>query len=123
MYGKDYLEKICNDWADANEKSLETFGCGDSAYENLYNGIPKIKAQTLIMYGDKDPMIGIEHAKYYHQHIRNSLLVIELIILASRLNDTSFIIFLLIDSIFGQEPSTIYILDTRKNSYKLWNIF
>jgi pimeloyl-ACP methyl ester carboxylesterase len=70
---EQYVEEMSNAWADANQKSLETFGKGPCAYEHLYKGIPKITAPTLILYGEKDPMMPIVHAHYYHQHIKNSL--------------------------------------------------
>ena len=68
-----YVEEMSNAWADANQISLENFENGHTAYEHLYNGIPLITASTLIIFGEKDPMVPIEHAHYYHRHVKNSM--------------------------------------------------
>uniref|UniRef100_A0ACB8FCT2 Uncharacterized protein n=2 Tax=Sphaerodactylus townsendi TaxID=933632 RepID=A0ACB8FCT2_9SAUR len=69
MYGYEYFSKTCEAWVD-----------GISQFMHNPNGsicqplLPHIKCPTLIIHGDKDPLVPRFHAEYLHKHIEGSQL-------------------------------------------------
>nr|XP_056710940.1 valacyclovir hydrolase [Euleptes europaea] len=69
MYGYEYFSKTCEAWVD-----------GISQFTHNPNGsicqplLPYIKCPTLIIHGEKDPLVPRFHPEYLHKHIVGSQL-------------------------------------------------
>nr|KAF6504050.1 biphenyl hydrolase like [Rousettus aegyptiacus] len=68
LYGYDYFAKTCEKWVD-----------GIKQFKHLPDGIcrhllPLVQCPTLIVHGEKDPMIPRFHADFIHEHVRGSRL-------------------------------------------------
>ncbi|KAF7246051.1 Valacyclovir hydrolase [Varanus komodoensis] len=69
MYGHEYFSKICAGWVD-----------GISQFRHKPDGsicqslLPLIKCPTLIIHGEKDPLVPRFHPEYLHKHIVGSQL-------------------------------------------------
>ncbi|XP_076824408.1 serine hydrolase BPHL-like isoform X2 [Clavelina lepadiformis] len=72
VYGEETFIKLWHDWVDIFVKMFK----GKSGNVDLYmNELKKIKAQTLIVHGDKDAMVPKFQAEYLHKNIQGSRLV------------------------------------------------
>ncbi|XP_061930271.1 valacyclovir hydrolase [Apis cerana] len=67
VYGEEYLRKISFDWLESILRICEKQN-DDLCKESL----KKIKCPSLIIQGNKDPMVLIEHASYLKDHIVGS---------------------------------------------------
>lgn len=67
IYGKEYLQKMSFDWVESILRICEKQN-DDLCKESL----KKIKCPSLIVQGNKDPMVLIEHASYLKDHIVGS---------------------------------------------------
>ncbi|XP_054841711.1 valacyclovir hydrolase [Eublepharis macularius] len=69
LYGYEYFSKTCEAWVD-----------GISQFMHITNGsicqhlLPHIKCPTLIIHGEKDPLVPRFHPEYLHKRIRGSQL-------------------------------------------------
>lgn len=70
LYGADYFKTKWEEWVDTFEKIYSERG-GDLCKEYL----PLIQAQTLILHGEKDPMLAKEHVPYLLKNIYGSKLI------------------------------------------------
>nr|XP_036866862.1 valacyclovir hydrolase [Manis javanica] len=67
LYGYDYLAKICEKWVD-----------GIKQFKHLPDGsicrhvLPLVQCPTLIVHGEKDPLVPRFHADFIHKHVRES---------------------------------------------------
>lgn len=66
MYGREGFQNIWSGWCDALKAINET---GGNICKDL---LPKINCPTLIIHGDKDPMIVPEHPQYLLKHIKGA---------------------------------------------------
>lgn len=66
MYGRDGFQEMWSGWCDAL-KAIHEAG-GNICKDLLQN----IKCPTLIIHGDKDPMVLPEHPQYLLKHIKGS---------------------------------------------------
>jgi valacyclovir hydrolase len=72
MYGEDYLRRSWEGWAQSCARFLREQG-GDMGHKKLLN---KVKCPTLIIHGEEDPIVPVEHAHFLHKNIQNSKLYI-----------------------------------------------
>ncbi|XP_006888815.1 PREDICTED: valacyclovir hydrolase [Elephantulus edwardii] len=69
LYGYDYLAQTCEKWMD-----------GVLQFKHLQDGnicrhlLPLIQCPTLIVHGEKDPIVPCFHAEFIHKHIKGSRL-------------------------------------------------
>ncbi|EPQ09815.1 Valacyclovir hydrolase [Myotis brandtii] len=69
LYGYDYFAKTCEKWVD-----------GIKQFKHLPDGnicrhlLPLVQCPTLIVHGEKDPLVPRFHADFIHQHVRGSRL-------------------------------------------------
>ncbi|XP_064453340.1 valacyclovir hydrolase isoform X2 [Mirounga angustirostris] len=67
LYGYDYFAKTCEKWVD-----------GIKQFKRLPDGnicghlLPLIQCPTLIVHGEKDPLVPRFHADFIHKHVRGS---------------------------------------------------
>ncbi|XP_043818535.1 valacyclovir hydrolase isoform X2 [Dromiciops gliroides] len=67
LYGREYLAKTCEKWVD-----------GILQFKDLPDGnicrhlLPLIKCPTLIIHGEKDPLVPRFHADFIHKHVKGS---------------------------------------------------
>ncbi|XP_070261910.1 valacyclovir hydrolase isoform X5 [Myotis yumanensis] len=67
LYGYDYFAKTCEKWVD-----------GIKQFKHLPDGnicrhlLPLVQCPTLIVHGEKDPLVPRFHADFIHQHVRGS---------------------------------------------------
>lgn len=66
LYGLDGLQKLWNNWCDAMS---EIYKNGGNICKDL---LVNITCPTLILHGDKDPMVAAEHPEYLAKHIKGS---------------------------------------------------
>lgn len=66
LYTERGLQDMWNNWCDIL-MTIQKNG-GDLCKNNLQN----IKCPTLILHGDKDPMVAAEHPEYLKSHINNA---------------------------------------------------
>lgn len=66
LYGKDGLQNMWNEWVDVLVNISKN---GGNICKDL---LPKIQCPTLILHGDKDPMVAPEHPQYLLEHIAGS---------------------------------------------------
>ncbi|XP_007423930.1 valacyclovir hydrolase isoform X1 [Python bivittatus] len=69
MYGHEYFSKTCSAWVDGISQFMHKSD-GDICQPLL----PHIKCPTLIIHGEKDPLIPRFHPEYLHKHIKGSRL-------------------------------------------------
>ncbi|KAJ7338487.1 hypothetical protein JRQ81_012379, partial [Phrynocephalus forsythii] len=67
MYGLEYLSKTCSAWVDGISQFIHRPD-GNICQSSL----PHIKCPTLILHGEKDPLVPRFHPEYIHKHIANS---------------------------------------------------
>ena len=67
MYGKEYFKTTWEDWIDAYTKIYEEEN-GNLCKDDL----DKIFCRTLILHGNKDPVVPREHCDYLHKNIKAS---------------------------------------------------
>lgn len=67
MYGEENFRKMWTDWLNALIEIQEK-GDGDLCSKLLH----KVKCPTLIIHGEKDPMVPYEHPQYLHENINGS---------------------------------------------------
>jgi len=70
MYGEEYFRKCWEDWCDCFKMFKETRD-GDICKDLLAT----ISCPTLIIHGDKDPMVGDEHPTFLLKSIKRSKLI------------------------------------------------
>lgn len=70
LYGAEYFKTKWESWVDAF-KIIHKENNGDLCREFLKH----IKAETLILHGEKDPMLAKEHVPYLLQNIKGSKLI------------------------------------------------
>ncbi|KAM5268994.1 valacyclovir hydrolase isoform 1-T1 [Hipposideros larvatus] len=69
LYGYDYLAKTCEKWVD-----------GIKQFKHLPDGnicrhlLPLIQCPTLIVHGEKDPLVPRFHPDFIHKHVKGSRL-------------------------------------------------
>ncbi|XP_044524130.1 valacyclovir hydrolase [Gracilinanus agilis] len=69
LYGREYLAKTCENWVD-----------GILQFKDLPDGnicrhlLPLVKCPTLIIHGEKDPLVPRFHADFIHKHVKGSRL-------------------------------------------------
>ncbi len=68
IYGKSYLEQLLAEWGNYMQ-----IYCNSGMDRALREGISRIKCPTLIIHGELDPVLGVEHAEYRHHHIKGSM--------------------------------------------------
>ncbi|XP_042695701.1 valacyclovir hydrolase isoform X2 [Centrocercus urophasianus] len=68
LYGHKYFAETCEAWVDGIARFAEKSG---SICQQL---LPHIKCPTLIIHGEKDPLVPRFHAEYIHEHIKGSRL-------------------------------------------------
>nr|XP_023420472.1 valacyclovir hydrolase isoform X3 [Cavia porcellus] len=67
LYGYDYFAKTCEKWVD-----------GIRQFKHLPDGnicrhlLPLVQCPTLIVHGEKDPLVPRFHADFIHKHVRGS---------------------------------------------------
>lgn len=66
LYTKEGLQKILNDWCDT---MVDIYKNGGDICKTC---LKDIKCPTLILHGDKDPMVINEHPEYLVNNIKNS---------------------------------------------------
>lgn len=71
MYGEKYFRTQWSNWVDAY-KNYFTKRNGDICMGE----VEKVKAQTLIVHGLKDPLVPLEHPDFLHHNIKGSRLYI-----------------------------------------------
>ncbi len=67
LYGETYLQQMLTDWGNAVEQYSKA---GLDA--EFKEGLSRIKCATLIIHGELDPVLGVEHAEFLHKHIKDS---------------------------------------------------
>ena len=67
LYGEAGLQDMWNGWCDTMADIFKLRG-GNVCREDL----PSIKSPTLIMHGDKDPLVSAEQPTYLSRKIKNS---------------------------------------------------
>ena len=68
IYGMENLQKMMNAWVDACVHIREK-NDGNLCVDLL----PKIKASTMILHGEQDPLVPTFHAKFLKKNIENSV--------------------------------------------------
>ncbi|XP_036042770.1 valacyclovir hydrolase [Onychomys torridus] len=69
LYGYDYFAKTCEKWVD-----------GINQFKHLPDGnicrhlLPLVQCPTLIVHGEKDPLVPRFHADFIHEHVKGSRL-------------------------------------------------
>ncbi|XP_030737390.1 valacyclovir hydrolase isoform X1 [Globicephala melas] len=69
LYGFDYLARTCEKWVD-----------GIKQFKHLPDGnicrhlLPLVQCPTLIVHGEKDPLVPSFHADFIHKHVKGSRL-------------------------------------------------
>uniref|UniRef100_F7ECX5 AB hydrolase-1 domain-containing protein n=2 Tax=Callithrix jacchus TaxID=9483 RepID=F7ECX5_CALJA len=69
LYGYDYFARTCEKWVD-----------GISQFKHLPDGnicrhlLPQVQCPTLIVHGEKDPLVPRFHADFIHEHVKGSRL-------------------------------------------------
>uniref|UniRef100_A0AC11D8K3 Biphenyl hydrolase like n=1 Tax=Ovis aries TaxID=9940 RepID=A0AC11D8K3_SHEEP len=69
LYGFDYFARTCEKWVDGIEQ-----------FKHLPDGsicrdlLPLVQCPTLIIHGEKDPLVPRFHADFLHRHVRGSRL-------------------------------------------------
>ncbi|KAG8522059.1 Valacyclovir hydrolase, partial [Galemys pyrenaicus] len=67
LYGFDYLARTCEQWVD-----------GIGQFRHLPEGnicrhlLPLVQCPTLVVHGEKDPLVPRFHADFIHKHVRGS---------------------------------------------------
>ncbi|XP_066479150.1 valacyclovir hydrolase [Tiliqua scincoides] len=69
MYGHEYFSKTCEAWVDGISQFLHK---PDGSI--CQSSLPHIKCPTLIIHGEKDPLVPRFHPEYLHKHIIGSQL-------------------------------------------------
>lgn len=69
LYGHKYFAETCEAWVDGIARFAEK--PGGSICQQL---LPHIQCPTLIIHGEKDPLVPRFHAEYIHEHIKGSRL-------------------------------------------------
>ncbi|KAJ6664519.1 hypothetical protein lerEdw1_007176 [Lerista edwardsae] len=69
MYGREYFSKTCEAWVDGISQFIHK--PNGSICQSL---LPHIKCPTLIIHGEKDPLVPRFHPEYLHEHIISSQL-------------------------------------------------
>ncbi|KAL8182475.1 UNVERIFIED_CONTAM: hypothetical protein K2H54_056924 [Gekko kuhli] len=69
MYGHEYFSKTCEAWVDGISQLMHN--PNGSICQTL---LPYIKCPTLIIHGEKDPLVPRFHPEYLHKHIKESQL-------------------------------------------------
>lgn len=67
MYGREYLLKMMQDW----HKAVSDF-YNDGLDVTFKEGLGKITAPALVIHGEDDPVLGVEHAEFMRDNIANS---------------------------------------------------
>ncbi|XP_064332211.1 valacyclovir hydrolase isoform X2 [Camelus dromedarius] len=69
LYGIDYFARTCEKWVD-----------GINQFKRLPGGnicrhlLPLVQCPTLVVHGERDPLVPRSHADFIHQHVRGSRL-------------------------------------------------
>lgn len=66
LYTEKGLQDMWSGWCDVMNEMFKNGG--DICKKSLGN----IQCPTLILHGDKDPMVGLEHPNYLLENIKNS---------------------------------------------------
>nr|XP_045245866.1 valacyclovir hydrolase isoform X3 [Macaca fascicularis] len=67
LYGYDYFARTCEKWVD-----------GIRQFKHLPDGnicrhlLPQVQCPTLIVHGEKDPLVPRFHANFIHEHVKGS---------------------------------------------------
>uniref|UniRef100_A0A2K5HPQ1 AB hydrolase-1 domain-containing protein n=1 Tax=Colobus angolensis palliatus TaxID=336983 RepID=A0A2K5HPQ1_COLAP len=69
LYGYDYFARTCEKWVD-----------GIRQFQHLPDGnicrhlLPQVQCPTLVVHGEKDPLVPRFHANFIHEHVKGSRL-------------------------------------------------
>ncbi|EHB09758.1 Valacyclovir hydrolase [Heterocephalus glaber] len=66
LYGYDYFAKTCAKWVDGMQQFKHLDG---NICRHL---LPQVQCPTLIVHGEKDPLVPRFHADFLHKHVRGS---------------------------------------------------
>ncbi|CAG7834833.1 unnamed protein product [Allacma fusca] len=69
MYGEEYLLKMLKDWGDSVEELIRR-----TDHSDFMTGLSQIACPTLIIHGEDDPVLGVEHAEHLVQRVKNAKL-------------------------------------------------
>jgi pimeloyl-ACP methyl ester carboxylesterase len=66
LYGREYLIQMMNDW----HKAVKDFyqEGGDRTFKD---GLARISCPTLAIHGEEDPVLGVDHAEFLRDNIKN----------------------------------------------------
>lgn len=67
MYGREYLLKMMQDWHKAVSDFYE-----EGLHSTFKEGLAKITCPVLVIHGEEDPVLGVEHAEFMRDNIANS---------------------------------------------------
>jgi len=67
LYGEEYLQKMLTDWG----KGVEDYrNAGRDA--DFKEGLGRITCPALVIHGELDPVLGVDHAEFLQKHIKNA---------------------------------------------------
>lgn len=67
LYGREYLLKMMQDW---HQAVSDFYNAGlDVTFKE---GLAKITCPALAIHGEEDPVLGVEHAEFLRDNIKNS---------------------------------------------------
>jgi len=67
LYGERYLQKMLSNWGNSVENYHKA-----GLDRSLKDALTRVTCPTLIIHGELDPVLGIDHAEFNHQHIKHS---------------------------------------------------
>ena len=67
LYGDEYLQKMLTDWGNSVEKYYQ-----DGGDKDFKEGLARITCPTLVIHGELDPVLDVDHAEFLHKNIKNS---------------------------------------------------
>jgi valacyclovir hydrolase len=69
MYGRDYLLQMMQEW----HKAVSDFR--DDGLSNTFKeGLARVTCPALAIHGEEDPVLGVEHAEFIRDNIKDSRL-------------------------------------------------
>ena len=69
LYGKDGLQELWSDWNDGQINIFQK--CEGNICQEF---LPKISCPTLLIYGEKDPLLLSFHPQYIHKSLKGCVL-------------------------------------------------
>lgn len=67
LYGREYTQKMMDDWHNAVHEFYH-----EGQDQVFKDGLKRISCPTLVLHGEDDPVLGIDHAEYLRDNIQNS---------------------------------------------------